>query len=438
MEQVAILIAGIVLGSIIAWFVVKAKFSGEVGRVGERAAGFEGQLAEAKTALAAERDSTAELRERVASAETVNRGLQEKFETQKAELEQLQQRLTTEFENLANRILDEKSRKFTEQNRENIDGILKPLNEKLGDFKKKVEETYEKEARDRTSLQGEIKQLFELNQRISKEANSLTSALKGDSKTQGNWGEMILETILEKSGLEKGREYLIQESRGTDEGGRVRPDVIINMPDKRNMIIDSKVSLKAYESYCSAEDADDRTSFLKEHVNSIRNHIRNLGAKNYQTAYGINSPDFVLMFMPVEPAFALAANADEDLFRDAFDKRIVIVSPSTLLATLKTVENIWRQEKANRNAMQIAQQAGALYDKFAGFLDDMKKIGSQLNTVQRTYSDAMGKLDQGRGSLISKVQGLKELGAKTSKSLPEVTDTITDVVTDDASPVQGN
>ena len=345
MEQALILTAGIILGSIIAWFVVKARLSGEVGRAEERSAGFERQLAEATENLKAERNSAATMRERVASAETENRGFQEKLETQKAELEQLQQKLTTEFENLANRILDEKSRKFTEQNRENIGTILTPLQERIKEFQQKVEETYVTESKERVSLEREVKRLAELNQQVSKDASDLTKALKGEAKTQGNWGEMILEKVLERSGLREGQEFKVQESKTTEEGVRRRPDVVVYLPEEKNVVVDSKVSLTAYERFSSAEDPKDREQHLSEHITSVRNHVKELKLKSYQKLYGINAPDFVLMFMPLEPAFSAALNADDKLFAEAFEQGVVLVSPTTLLTTLRTIANLWRQDE---------------------------------------------------------------------------------------------
>jgi DNA recombination protein RmuC len=419
MEQALILTAGIILGSIIAWFVVKARLSGEVGRAEERSAGFERQLAEATENLKAERNSAATMRERVASAETENRGFQEKLETQKAELEQLQQKLTTEFENLANRILDEKSRKFTEQNRENIGTILTPLQERIKEFQQKVEETYVTESKERVSLEREVKRLAELNQQVSKDASDLTKALKGETKTQGNWGEMILEKVLERSGLREGQEFKVQESKTTEENVRRRPDVIVYLPEEKNVVVDSKVSLTAYERFSSAEDPKDREQHLSEHITSVRNHVKELKLKSYQKLYGINAPDFVLMFMPLEPAFSAALNADDKLFADAFEQGVVLVSPTTLLTTLRTIANLWRQERQNRNVMEIAKQAGDLYDKFVGFVESLQDVGKKIEDAQTAHSDAVNKLSKGRGNLVRRVENIKKLGAQTTKSLPE-------------------
>ena len=293
--------------------------------------------------------------------------LQQKLDEHKAEVENLQQKFTTEFKNIANDLLEDKSKRFTEQNKTNIDEILKPLSEKIKDFEKKVDTVYTNDNRDRAGLIEQIKALHILNQQMSKDANNLTNALKGQAKVQGNWGEYILESILEKSGLVKDREYKLQESLNTEEGKLYRPDVTVYLPDNKCLIIDSKVSLVAYEKFCSSENDTERIINAKEHVSSIRRHILNLNSKNYQNLYNLKSLDFVLLFMPIEPAFSTAVQNEPGIFNEAFEKNIVIVSPSTLLATLMTIASIWRQENQNRNALEIARQSGALYDKFSGF-----------------------------------------------------------------------
>jgi DNA recombination protein RmuC len=334
-------------------------------------------------------------------------------------MENLQQKFSAEFKNIANDLLEEKSRKFTEQNKTNIESILNPLNEKLKEFQKRIEETYDKESKQRFSLEKEIKILFDLNQQMAKEANNLTIALKGQTKTQGSWGEFILDSILEKSGLQKGREYQIQETFINEDGKRRQPDVIINLPENKSLIIDSKVSLLAYENYCSSENEGDKAAYLKEHISSIRKHLRELSAKNYQNLYQLNSLDFVLLFMPIEPAFSLAVQNDLNIFNEAFERNIVIVSPSTLLATLRTIASIWRQEYQNRNALEIARQSGALYDKFQGLISDLIELGKKMNAMQLNYEEAMKKLYSGRGNLLSSVEKIKRLGAKATKSLPQ-------------------
>ncbi len=384
----------------------------------DRRASYEEQLAEIKSDQKADRDLIGTLKASIAQKDANYLNLQEKLATQKSEVDDLQKKFASEFENLANKIFEEKSTKFAKQNQDNLDVLLKPLGEKIVDFKKKVEEVYTDETKERSQLKGELGRLFELNQQMSVEAKNLTAALKGESKTQGNWGELILETILEKSGLIKDQEYSVQDSFQTNEGGRSQPDVIINLPENRHMVVDSKVTLTAYERYYSVDTPPEKERFLKEHVLSIKNHIKNLSGKNYQSLYQINTPDFVLMFMPIEPAFGLAVQFDNTLFIDAFEKNIVIVSPSTLLATLRIISNIWRQERQNKNAIDIARQVSDLYDKFVGFVDDLQKIGTRLTQTQETYHDAMGKLKTGKGSILNRVESVKKLGIKTTKSIP--------------------
>lgn len=333
----------------------------------------------------------------------------------KAEIEKLQEKFTKEFENLANKILEEKSKTFSDQNQKNINDILKPLQEKIQSFEKKVEDT-NKESIDRNSgLRQQIESLKDLNNRMSKDAENLTKALKGDSKTQGNWGEMILERVLEKSGLEKGREYELEKSFDTDieSKTRLRPDVIINLPDNRKMIVDSKVTLTAYEKLVSSNDELEKNQYIKEHLLSLNRHIEQLSAKKYSELYQIESPDFVLMFIPIEPAFALALEQDGELYNKAFAKNIVIVTPSTLLATLRTIESMWKNEKQQRNALEIATQATRLYEQFVSLTEELIKLGKQLKTVEGTYDTTMKKLT-GRGNLIVKVENLKKLGIKTN------------------------
>jgi DNA recombination protein RmuC len=338
---------------------------------------------------------------------------------QKEEVEKLQEKFTKEFENLANKILDEKSSKFTEQNKENMKNILSPLQDKIQLFEKKVEDTHKESIDYHAALRQQILGLREMNLQMSKETLNLTKALKGDSKMQGNWGELILERVLEKSGLEKDREYFVQQSHTNTEGNRVFPDVVINLPDGKKMIVDSKVSLTAYEKFINEEDDSLKNGFLKEHVNSIKRHVEQLGEKNYQDLYQIESPDFVLLFIPMEPAFALALNEDTTLYNKAFEKNIVIVTPSTLLATLRTIDSMWANQKQQENAFEIARQAGALYDKFEGFVADLIKIGKKIDESKVEYQGAMNKLVDGKGNLIISVEKLKKMGAKAKKSLPE-------------------
>ena len=348
-----------------------------------------------------------------------NENLQKLLDSQKEEIAKMQEVAKTEFQNLANKILEEKTLKFTEQNQQNLKNILNPLQEKITDFEKKVENTHKESIDYHAALRQQIIGLKDLNLQMSKETINLTKALKGDSKIQGNWGELVLERVLEKSGLEKGREYEIQKSFTTEEGNRVQPDVVINLPDGKKMIVDSKVSLTAYEKYINEYDEEQKTAFLKEHVTSLKRHVEQLGNKNYQHLYEMESPDFVLLFIPIEPAFAIALNEDTQLYNKAFEKNIVIVTPSTLLATLRTIDSMWTNQKQQDNAIEIARQAGALYDKFEGFVTDLVKIGKKMDEAKTEYEGAMNKLVDGRGNLITSVQKLKIMGAKAKKSLPE-------------------
>ena len=348
-----------------------------------------------------------------------NESLQQLLDSQKEEIVKIQEEAKLQFENLANKILEEKTLKFTEQNQQNLKNILNPLQEKITDFEKKVENTHKESIDYHAALRQQILGLKEMNLQMSKETLNLTKALKGDSKIQGNWGELVLERVLEKSGLEKGREYEIQKSFTTEEGNRVQPDVIINLPDGKKMIVDSKVSLTAYEKYINEEDDEQKNSFLKEHVNSLKRHVEQLGSKNYQHLYQMESPDFVLLFIPIEPAFAIALNEDTQLYNKAFERNIVIVTPSTLLATLRTIDSMWTNQKQQENAYEIARQAGALYDKFDGFVTDLVKIGKKMDEAKTEYEGSMNKLVDGKGNLITSVQKLKIMGAKAKKSLPD-------------------
>jgi len=371
-----------------------------------------------KKDLDTERLKSLELSNKLTASEANYNNLFEKLNTQKEEIQKIQEKFTVEFKNLANDIMEEKSRKFTDQNKTNLTEILNPLKERISDFEKRIEAT-NKESIDRNAaLKEQILNLKELNQKITKDAENLTKALKGESKTRGNWGEFILESILEKSGLTKGREYHVQESFSAG-NSRLQPDVIVNLPEDKNIIIDSKLSLVAYERYISTDDDAEMETSLKEHIASVRKHVKDLSAKNYQQLYDVSGLDFVLLFMPVEPAFGLAIQYDDQLFMEAYEKNIVIVSPSTLIATLRTIASIWRQEYQNRNAIEIARQSGSLYDKFKSFTDDLIKVGENLGATTKNYEQAMNKLTEGKDNLIRKTERLKELGAKASKSLDQ-------------------
>ena len=333
-------------------------------------------------------------------------------------LNEAKEALSIQFKNLANDILEEKSRRFTEQNATNLDALLKPLQTKLTEFKEQVSNSYGNEARERFALKGEIERLANLNLRMSDETRSLTQALKGDSKIQGNWGELVLESILESSGLRKGEEYLVQESHTQTDGTRLQPDIIVNLPDDRHLVVDSKVSITAYARYAEATDPILAQQELNLHIQSLRQHIQSLSSKNYSSLHGLGSVDFVLMFIPIEPAFLLALTSAPNLYQEALSKNIVLVCPSTLMATLRTVAHLWRQDQQNRNALEIARQCGTLYDKFVGFVDDLEKLGQRLDQAQTSYHDAFNKLKTGKGNLIRSAERVKELGVKPSKSLP--------------------
>lgn len=347
------------------------------------------------------------------------KALENKLREQKEAIEALQERFRSEFRNLANDILEEKTKKFTEQNTSRLDEILKPLGEKIRDFEKKVEETYDRESKQRFSLEKEIRNLAELNTQISKEASNLTNALKGQAKTRGNWGEVILETILEKSGLTRDREFFIQQSFTNEQGRRIQPDVIVAYPGERNVVIDSKVALVAYEKYASAESREEQEQAAREHLLAVRNHINDLSSKNYQDLYALQSLDFVMLFMPIEPAYLLAMQYDPNLWNYAYDRRILLISPTNLIAALRMIANLWRVEYQNKNVQEIARQSGELYDKFVGFLEDLKDIGTKIESTHKTYDAAMNKLSTGKGNLIRRVENLKTLGARTGKEIPK-------------------
>lgn len=444
MEWIVYLLAGLALGFSATFFVFRIKLLREGQRidraVAEATAALEyrnrelekelivsedrlqiktGALAATESELREAREKNELLGQQIARAEAEYRSLEEKLSTQKAEMEELQKRFTIEFENIAHKILKRNTEEFTASNQKNISEILAPLKEKIVNFEKKVEETYEKGLKDQTDLRAELKKLYELNARISEEANNLTRALKADSKKMGNWGEVILERILERSGLTLGQEYEKQFSTENAEGRKIQPDIIVNLPDRKHIIIDSKVSLVAYEQLVNADNDEERARLVKAHIASVRAHIKGLSEKHYFSAKDLNTPDFVLLFVPIEASFSVAVQEDKELFSYAWDNKVVIVSPSTLLATLRTIASIWKQENQARNALEIARQGGALYDKFSGFVDDMLRIGNNLDTTRKSYDAAMNKLSTGRGNLLNATQRLKELGAKTTKEIPQ-------------------
>lgn len=450
--QIVFLVIGLILGFVVAFLFLKSKGDSALAaatekgrllevnvdelksqikqvtdsaenRLKEERLKAEARLAEERTRAEArfneERSKTDVLQPQLAAAVKENENLLQKLTEQKAELEQLNQRFTREFENLANRILDEKSQKFTEQNRSNLDIILNPFKEKLREFEQKVDQAYKAESTERITLKAEIKNLIDLNKQISEEANNLATALKGDNKQQGNWGEMVLEKILERSGLIEGTEYKTQVTDTNVQGDKIKPDVVIFLPDNKHIIVDSKVSLVAYNNCVNAATDEERARYLKLHIESLRSHVKLLSDKGYQTASGLESPDFVLLFVPIESSFSLAVQGDAELFNFAWDRKIVIVSPSTLLATLRTIASIWKQERQTRNALEIAEEGGRLYDKFVGFYEDLVKVGKKMDDAKEDYKEAMKKLYEGTGNLVRRAEKMKELGAKTSKQLPQ-------------------
>ncbi len=333
-------------------------------------------------------------------------------------LQSARDELTHQFKNLANDILEEKSKRFSEQNQQSLGQLLEPLKTRLQEFQGKVEQVYVQEGKDRSALAEQVRQLMELNKTVSQEANNLTKALKGSNKTQGNWGELILERVLETAGLRKGEEYDVQESHTTGDGKRLQPDVVLHLPEDRHLVIDAKATLVAYEDYANAEDEKHREAALKRHLDAVRTHIKGLSDKNYQDLYGLKSLDFVLMFIPIEPAFMLAVTHDRELFMDAWNKNVLLVSPSTLLFVVRTVASLWRQEAQNRNAQDIAKRGAELYDKLAGFVEDMESLGNRLSQAQKDYDGAINKLSTGKGNVIRQAEMLKKLGVKPNKSLP--------------------
>jgi len=356
---------------------------------------------------------------RIAKAEEAFKAQRERLNEQQEYIDKLQQQFKTEFENIANKLLEEKSNKFTEQNRNQLDTILSPFKEKLKDFEEKVDKVYKAESDERNTLKGVIGQLMELNKVMSTDTQNLTKALKGDQKKQGNWGEVILERVLERSGLVKDREFRVQASLTGPDGNRLQPDVIVDLPDNKHLVVDSKVSLVAYERLVNCESDEERSVFAKAHVESIKNHVKDLSSKNYHDLYQINSPDFVLLFVPIESSFSIAVQSEQDLFDFAWERRVVIVSPSTLLATLSTVASIWKQERQNKNVLEIARLSGAMYDKFEGFIKDLDGIGKTLQQSQNSYESAMKKLTSGNGSLTTTAEKIKKLGAKASKQIDQ-------------------
>jgi len=433
MEMIIYLVIGLAVGALLSFLLMRllnlktgnqhlgkiAYLDKQTGILEERVSILGAEKEDLLTKLTEAEQSALAMNTNMTTFQVENKNLQEKFDAYKKEVDELRTKFTLEFENVAAKILKQNTEDFTAKNQKNIGEILNPLKEKIDLFEKKVTDTYEKGLKDQTDLRAELKKLHELNTKISEEASNLTRALKTDSKKQGNWGELVLERVLERSGLVKGQEYHTQYSDRNEEGDLIRPDVVVILPDEKHIIIDAKVSLVDYEKFVNAEDEEKGQKFLKGHVDSIKEHVKSLSEKSYQQASKLDVPDFVLLFMPMESAFSIAIQKDPGLFNFAWDRKIVIVSPTTLLATLKTVESIWKHEKQTQNALEIARQGGNLYDKFVLFMEDLEKIGKQISATQRTYDDAHKKLASGSGNIIRRISLLKELGAKASKDIPQ-------------------
>lgn len=412
------------MGAGIAWLAARFRFISATQKLNssvlvehEKNRNLEFQVGELKREIEAERKKVMEANNNLATTEADYRNIQEKLEEQKKELDRLHEKFALEFRNLANDIFEEKSQKFTDQNRTNMFDLLKPLGEKILEFERKVEDTHRDTITRNSALREQLENLQRLNLHMTKEAENLTRALKGDSQTQGAWGEFILESILEKSGLERDREYTIQQSFATDEG-RLRPDIIIRLPDKRHVIVDSKVSLTAYNNFVNAGTEDEKVAALKAHLLSIRQHLKVLSEKNYQRISDRHL-DFIIMFIPIEPAYILAIQSEKKLYEEALEKRIVFVSPTLLIPSLQLIKNVWKQEYQNRNSQEIARHATSLYEKFAGFTNDLIEIGNQLKKTQTSYENAMNKLATGNGNLVKSVERFKVLGLKPSKSVDQ-------------------
>lgn len=395
------------------------------------------RLQREKDDLAALRDQLTAERQRLSSQiAELNTALESEHsqtEEKLALLKNAEEQLSNRFKTLASEILEDKTKRFTEQNQTNINQLLEPLKVKITEFQGKVQEVYVQEGKDRSALAEQVKQLMALNNQLSADAHNLTRALKGQAKTQGNWGELILERVLEASGLRRDHEYDVQESHTRADGTRAQPDVVVHLPEDRHLIVDAKVSLNAYEEYANAETDHQRDVAMKRHLDSVRTHIKELSEKNYQQLYGLQSLDFVLMFIPVEPAFMLAISHDSELWQDAWKKNVLLVSPSTLLFVVRTVAHLWRQEQQNRNAQEIASRGADLYDKLAGFVEDLDSLGIKLQQAQKAYDGAYNKFTGGRGNVIRQAEILKELGVKPSKQLPQkLTDAALDVQEDNS------
>ena len=418
MVPVYILLA-LAIGLLIGWHIASSYLKVQTKPLQTQLSGTQQQLEETKLVLSQAQAQELQLSTQIARLETVNSNLTNQLEEQKQAVNAMEDKLSIQFKNLANELLEEKSKKFTVQNKEHLETLLRPLGERIQAFEKQIEQTNKEDLERNVALRTEITRLYTLNMQITKEAENLAKAIKGDTKTQGNWGEFILESILEKSGLIKDREYIIQASFVTEEGKRYQPDVVIKLPTEKHLIVDAKVSLINYEQFFNTEHEEEKIQQLKKHLSSVRRHISSLSEKNYQTEYSLQGLDFVIMFIPIEPAFSLVVQHDHAIFSEAYEKNIIIVSPSTLIATLRTISNIWKQEYQNQNALEIAQQSGALYDKFVGFIEDLKQVGKQLDMTQKSYVEAMKKLYDGKGNLVTRVEKIKSLGARATKAIDQ-------------------
>ncbi len=436
--EIGLLLIGLAVGGVSAWLIQGYRRSAREGLSPEQAAVWQDRVKDLELAavqkeeqirhlsddlrstqetLADKQAREVELRDKLAREETERISSEKRLAEQRKEFETVRNQLKVDFQNLANSIMEDKSKKFTQQNQENLNTLLKPLQDKIKEFRERLEKNHESQSKDQVQLREQIKHLTELNVQMSQEANNLTQALKGKSKTMGNWGEMVLETLLEHSGLTRDQEYVVQESFATEDGRRSQPDVVIHLPDKKDLVVDSKVSLVAYERWCSADD-DEKPQHLKDHIASLKKHVTELAQKNYQDLYQVAAPDFTLMFVSLDPALIVALQNEPNLFMEAFDQGVFLVCPATLLFALRTIANLWRREKQDRNALEIAKRGGDLYDKFVGFYEQLLKLGDCLKRTQDCYDDSLNKLKTGKGNLVRRVEIIKELGARASKSLP--------------------
>ena len=447
------LLVGILVGAGAIWLVLRERIATagmfakgenqvEIARLNERLIASQEEahrLARDKENLAALRDQLTSEQQRLSNQVAELTTILESERTQNTEkialLKNAEEQLSNRFKTLASEILEDKSKRFTEQNQTSLNQLLEPLKVKITEFQGEVHKVYVQEGKDRSALAEQVKQLMALNNQLSKDAHNLTSALKGQAKAQGNWGELILERVLEASGLRKGHEYDVQESHIRADGSRAQPDVVVHLPEDRHLIIDAKVSLTAYEEHANAETDHQRDAAMKRHLDSVRAHVKELSEKNYQQLYGLQSLDFVLMFIPVEPAFMLAISHDSDLWQDAWKKNVLLVSPSTLLFVVRTVAHLWRQEQQSRNAQEIASQGGKLYDKLVGFVEDLENLGTKLKQAQSAYDGAYNKFSGGRGNVIRQAEQLKNLGVKPTKHLPKkmIDSTLDELPADEAS-----